>query len=431
MVHSVIPAGRRSARGRGGSRWVRPIQAVFLGIPTCLVVGWFAIHQVPGLGPWTADALRGLVGVEPVARLEDLAYAVEDRFNRFWRGHERPRARWHVPEWPKTGGSGASHEPARSAHRLGGSSTAFSSGPKTYAFQPTDVGPVHVSWKAPGDGAWVPLFPDRPSGDPPRPARRMYKTLLHPDPSRSWAELFVVAIDLRRVGLHLVPGTEEPSANLVEALEIERPGRIPDAHRETALAAFNGGFKTVHGGYGMHAGGVTIVAPHPQACTAVYYPDHRLRIGSWSSLGSTIDRALWWRQTPKCMFEDGHMHPRLAGGQARDWGATLDGQTVIRRSAMGIDARGDTLYVGIGNHTTAPAIALGMRHAGAVNVAQLDVNFSYPKFVSFRPEGGTGSRRAVPLSRGFECSDDEYLRKPSPRDFFYVTPKVTRRTARK
>jgi hypothetical protein len=34
-----------------------------------------------------------------------------------------------------------------------------------------------------------------------------------------------------------------------------------------------------------------------------------------------------------------------------------------------------------------------------------------------------GSKRlAVALASGFEFSDDEYIRKRSPRDFFYLTP---------
>jgi hypothetical protein len=244
--------------------------------------------------------------------------------------------------------------------------------------------------------------------------------LLHPDQKRSWAELFVVALDLRRVNVHLVPGTREPHATVKEALDMTRIGRVPDEHHAGVLAAFNGGFKTEHGHYGMSVNGITLVAPHEATCTVAYFKDHSLRIGSWPKLKDELDETSWWRQTPNCMFEDGRMHPRLAEGWVHKWGSTLDGQTVIRRSAIGIDASGTTLYVGISNHTTAPAIASGMRHAGAVTVAQLDINFSFPKFVTFRASRLSKLRFAVPLANGFEFSEHEYLRKPSYRDFFYV-----------
>jgi len=67
-----------------------------------------------------------------------------------------------------------------------------------------------------------------------------------------------------------------------------------------------------------------------------------------------------------------------------------------------------------------------MHHAGAVTVAQLDVNFSYPKFVTYekrRTGDGEAKRLAIPLADGFEFSEDEYIREPSRRDFFYLMPK--------
>jgi hypothetical protein len=76
--------------------------------------------------------------------------------------------------------------------------------------------------------------------------------------------------------------------------------------------------------------------------------------------------------------------------------------------------------VAITNHTTAEAAAVGVQHAGAVNVAQLDVNWSYPKFVLFEP-GEEGKRTAVALAKGFEFDENEYIGKRSIRDFFYVT----------
>jgi hypothetical protein len=58
-------------------------------------------------------------------------------------------------------------------------------------------------------------------------------------------------------------------------------------------------------------------------------------------------------------------------------------------------------------------------------VAQLDVNWSYPKFVTFEATGGGSQRNAVALADGFEYSPDEYIRKKQRRDFFYLMRKDT------
>jgi hypothetical protein len=374
-----------------------------------VLVAWLAVHRIPGFAPWVADTLRTVIGVDGVARLEGFVYEVEDRFYTVWRRGEKPRAHWVVPPEPAPDRLTPPSPPEPSTR------VESAEAPELEAFRPSSVGPMHERWGAPGDGQWVAL----PEGTPPAQAR-MFKTLLHPDQKRSWAELFVVALDLRRVHVHLVPGTREPHATQKEAMEMTRIGRVPDEHHKGVLAAFNGGFKTEHGHYGMSVNGITLVAPHEATCTVAYFKDGSLRIGSWPKLKDDLDETSWWRQTPNCMFEDGRMHPRLAEGWVHKWGSTLDGQTVIRRSAIGIDASGSTLYVGISNHTTAPAIASGMRHAGAVTVAQLDINFSFPKFVTFRASRLSKLRFAVPLADGFEFSEHEYLRKPSNRDFFYV-----------
>jgi len=426
MVRCVTPAGRLTGP-RSTSAPIRVLAASTLafGTPALLLACWLALHHVSGLAPWLADGLRRVIGIDGVARLEEAAYGLEDRFNSFWRRGERPRAYWAVPREPAPSVVAPALRPAPTG--FGASSASPEGGlapdappasepPRPLpAFRPSDVGPMYAELGAPGDGRWVVL----PDETPPERAR-MFKTLLHPDAERAWAELFVVALDLRRVRLQLVAGTLEPLATAPEAESLARSGRVPDALHAGVLAAFNGGFKTEHGHYGMAVDGLTLVPPREASCTIALLDDGAVRIATWSRLRDELARSPSWRQTPDCMFEDGVLNPRLAGGQVRKWGSTLDGETVIRRSAIGIDAAGTTLYVGISNHTTAPVLARGMHHAGAEDIAQLDINFSYPKFVTFRQSPTSQLRLAVPLAAGFDSAEDDYLRKASPRDFFYV-----------
>jgi hypothetical protein len=378
-----------------------------------LVIGlWIAVHKVEWLGPMIANGLRAVIGTDRVAKLEDFVYGVEDRFNRWWKKDEKPKAYWEVPpEEP---------EPATIPASVDGGA------PSLPPFRPKDVGPVHASWSAPGDGKWVALKDVRRPDEPPY----MYKTLLHPDKNRSWAELFVVAVDLRRADLYAVPGHHEPKSFEKEGMKYKRAAVIPKEHHEELLAAFNGGFMTEHGWYGMKVDGVTLVKPRDTACTVALYDDGKLEIATWKTIAGKEPRMKWYRQAPGCMYEDDQLHPGLAAPDSRAWGATLDGETVIRRSAVGLDASGKVLLVGISNHTTARALADGMHHAGAIDVAQLDVNWSYPKFVLFEPAEAGPDRMAVPLAPGFEFSEDEYIRRRSIRDFFYLLRKPDARGAK-
>jgi hypothetical protein len=365
---------------------------------------WIAVHRVPWLGPWLADSGRKVFGDRVVAMLEDASYAAEDAWNRLWRGRERPKSQWGIPPVPSLPAA-----PSTPSARRGADTTS------KLGFSPADVGPVHREFAAPGDGLWVPV-PDERHPDGPR---LMYKTLLHPDELRAWAELFVVAIDRPAVRLRLVAGAIDPEATTVEGKAVHRDGLVPRADQQALVAAFNGGFKTEHGHFGMRVGGTTLIPPRDDACAIAAMDDDSLRIATWKALAPDEARMAWWRETPPCLVERGVLHANLLTDSTRKWGAAVGGETIIRRSAIGLSENGDVLYVGVSEATSARTLALGMRHAGAWDVAQLDVNWSYPKFVVFRTTA-SNSVETVGLFPGFVFEGDDYLRRPAPKDFFYV-----------
>lgn len=423
MARAPEPKTRRKAQKRRRRRLGRLVMTLGAACAVAVFGLWIAVNRVEWLGPYVADGLRAVVGVDAVASLEDFTYRLQDRWNRVWRKGEKPRAYWTVPA------ARPAPPPKAAPQELGPEAAADDDTPPP--FHLADVGPVHKEWSAPGDGEWVAIGSLDLTNDSPV----MLKTLLHPDKNRSWAEVFVVAIDLRRVRPYLLPGRKEPQATEDAAQDMARPGVIPAGSRDRVLAAFNGGFKTEHGQYGMAVDGTTLVRARPGVCAVALYKDDSVRVATWDKLGDE-NTMVWWRETPVCMYEDGVLHWRLADPTlAKKWGATLDGETVIRRSAIGINADRSVLFVSISNHTTARVIADGMRHAGAVTVAQLDVNYSYPKFVTFEKkkdldEGEAAKRIAIPLADGFEFSEDEYIREASRRDFFYLMPKdADKRTA--
>ncbi|HHH29290.1 MAG TPA: hypothetical protein ENK57_13235 [Polyangiaceae bacterium] len=366
-----------------------------------VLVLWIAVHRYPWLGPLIADNLRALLGPERVSRIEDFVYGLEDTWNQWWRSDEAPKAYWEVP----TTSAAPPPPPA---------SSADDSPPPPPPFLPKDVGPLHGALAAQGDGVWVPV-PD--PADPSAPPL-MFKTLIHPDRKRPWAELFVVAMDLTQIELHLVAGSAEPRALTAEGRKYERSGLIPDDDQKRLLAGFNGGFKMEHGRWGMRIDGVTLVQGRAHGCTIAKEKAGQLVIAPWQELEERHESFVWWRQTPPCMYLKGERHGGLWDPEAKGWGAALEGDTVIRRSAFGLDEERKVLFVSVSNHTSARAIADGMHHAGAANVAQLDVNWSFPRFVVF-PED-RGKRYTRSLFEGFEVDEDDYLREPNARDFFYV-----------
>jgi hypothetical protein len=416
---ATVSASRRPAqkapRRKRRLRWL----LIALGAACGAVLGlWVAIHRFEWMGPLVANTLRSIIGADNVARLEDFVYSVEDAANRVSKKDQAPKAYWSVPASTSAPAPGPSSAAAASAS---------AATPELPPFRPQDPGPALKSWSAKGDGIWVPIVdPRRPSEQP-----YMYKTLLHPDINRGWAEVFVVAVDLRRADLYAVAGSREPKfEDEKKAPAYERKAKIPPEHHEELLAAFNGGFMTEHGGYGMKVDGVVIVSPKPDVCTLVKYKDGSMQIATWKRIAEREPEMLWYRQAPSCMYENGKIHPGLTAGSGLKWGATLDGETVIRRSAVGLSEDRQILYVSITNHTTARVLADGLRHVGAVDIAQMDVNWSYPKFVLFEPKEGSPERKAVALAEGFEFSEDEFIRSRARRDFFYLMRKSESRPSK-
>ena len=243
----------------------------------------------------------------------------------------------------------------------------------------------------------------------------MYKTFLHPDPERPYARVAIVAIDATRLRLHAVAGTAEP----VSPLLIPRSGLIPSSDLPLLVAAFNGGFKAMHGQFGMMVDGQTILPPKPESDTIALYRDGRVRIAPWADISDTIGSMQSYRQTPPYLVYRGQVNPSLQDEKLITWGATVSGQTVIWRSALGLSADGQTLYYAAGESLTARRLAEALAAATANDVAELDVNWGYERFLMYAPPTGNFNEQIL-LSRMI-YQRGMYVAHPASRDFFYLT----------
>ena len=390
-----LKSGDKKPKKKG--RWRRRLAIAALLMPLLGVGAWLAVHHVPGVGPWVANTLRSLFGNEFVAWLEDTVYGAEDWVNQKTKANEPPKALWEVP--PETAVPTATATPEPDA-------------PPPFSL--AKIGPMHDNLATGGDGVWVPLVDPRKPDD----RVRALKTFVHPDKQRSWSIVAIVAVDLSQVDLHAVAGRHEPESKTPEAKSYERKAVIPAEHHDALIAAFNGGYKSTHGDYGMKIDGVTLVPPRNLACTIAKMKDGSFLIDGWEKAKEREAEMEWLRQTPICMYDDGEPHPALAM-DSMGWGASsVSKTTVIRRSALGLSKDGKVLFIGIGDHVTGRAIAQALVHAGASDVAQLDVNFSFPKFLLY--EQKEEGLHAVPLTENFEYDADQYVGTRSQRDFFYL-----------
>lgn len=396
-------SGTESHRDKKSGRWRKRLLYTGVAVPVLSVGMWLAVHHIPGFGPWVADSLRSLFGNSFVAWLEDTVYETEDWVNRKTRADEAPKAMWELPATPPTS------IPAPSASTPAGE-------PPPPPFTLPALEPMHANVVTEGDGVWVPVVDPRKPDD----RTRLLKTFLHPDKNRSWAVVAVVAVDLSAVELYSVPGRHEPERKSKEAKAYDKRAVVPEAHRDRLIAAFNGGYKSTHGDYGMKTDGVVFQPPRPLCCVVARLKDGSYLIRDWDKVKEREPEMTWWRQTPICMFDEGQPHPALAMKKL-GWGAaSVSGTTVIRRSAIGLNEDRTVLYIGIGDAVTGHAMGTAMHHAGAHNVSQLDVNFSFPKFVLYESIEG-GKLKAVPLTENFEYAEDQYVGDQSARDFFYLT----------
>lgn len=368
---------------------------------------WVAVHEVPWLGPALAEGARSVVGPGPVAWAEDVAYGAADRARLLVAGDEAPKTYWEPPP--------AAELQAPPAEVVPASTGRADAGPAPTP--PPAAVPPFPRVAAAGDGVWIPMSPPGAAGPP-----AMWKTLLHPDRKRPFAAVAVVAIDRAVVALHVVPGTDEPKS-APHVAPIERPGVVAPEHHGQLLAAFNGGFRAMHGNYGMAVGGKAILPPRDIACTVAILPDDGLVIRTWKAIAERESEMLAYRQTPPCLVEDGKPNPALLEEFNRNWGATVGGDTIIRRSAIGISADGRHLFYALGDAVTAQSIGRAMQVAGAHDAAQLDVNYSYPKFVLFEQNPAGAPIASSPLLPDLKFAPTEYVSGGQERDFFYLTRK--------
>lgn len=272
---------------------------------------------------------------------------------------------------------------------------------------PAKIVPVIVSDPQAGEGVWV--SDNLPLGDQKRPP--LWKTFYRPDPSRPYSRVDLVWIDPTQTQINIVPGVSEPRA----IDKIRGEGVIPPDVQSSGrlLAAWNGGFMTIHGEYGMMVNRRIVLPPRDGFATLAQYSDGRVRIGVWGEDIAMTPDLVTFRENGPILINHGVLN--------RDglllWGRSVSGETHIWRSGIGITTDGALIFAA-GNALSAQSLGEALQRAGAVEAMQLDVNAGHVFFFTYslKPEGLDSAK----LNTAIPGPARLYLT-PYARDFMYLT----------
>jgi hypothetical protein len=367
---------------------------------------------------WAVDTVRAVpwIGPAPIAWLEERVFAVRDQMK---------QTAFKV--------SGGKEALAKDAEQIAPAALLDTSQASL------DLGhwppqPIKSMWKdpQPGEGEWVvpkqpwlKRLPAPPPGGegtgeeaPPSP---FYETFVRPDEERPYAKVLLVAMDMRQLDVGLEAGSEDPKP-LTGPPGTGRIPRDPQIYQRVA-AAFNGGFKTEHGNYGMMLNKRVLLPPQPGAATVILTKDGRVGMGSWGTnkdVGGIVDipstEIQSFRQNLDPLLDNDKVNPL----NRYQWGFVLPGTSMqTERSGICVTNAGHMLYAW-GDDTSATSLGKAMKMAGCVYGMHLDMNphhtgFIYTNITEFKGK----AYKSELLSKEMEIDTDRYLLY-APKDFFYM-----------
>lgn len=274
--------------------------------------------------------------------------------------------------------------------------------------------PIPISNNLPqvaGEGVWhnrpLKLFPDK---------QVMAYTFVRPDPTRPFAYVTLVQLDIGPMVLSAVAGTQQPGGPIGNP----GPGKIPQeiVSSGNLVAAFDGGFQYRDGKYGMVVGDKTYVPLENNVGTLVGYKDGTLRIVNYTGqdLGKDV---VFIRQNCPILVENGQIFA-LNEMNKKLWGRTFNADIYTWRSGLGLTKEGNLIYA-VGNNLGPESLAQALKMAGAENAIQLDINPFWVRFNIF-DSNGDGTYKVSTLTKDLKDGSQGYLHGYT-KDFFYLYKK--------
>ncbi len=282
-----------------------------------------------------------------------------------------------------------------------GAVNAFVARPVHY-YRPPNIAPV-ITPALPGEGVWHATFAAGGSRPP------VLITSFRPEASYPQIVAGVAWINHTRTSVMLYPGLQEPSV----AMPGRGPMEVPPQLRPTVVATFNSGFKLSDSGGGFAYHGHTYAPLKAGLATILRDRNGRVDVISWTGGADVPGDIVYARQNLRLIVSGGRPNPNLSDGP--EWGATLGNAIQVWRSAVGIDRHGNLIYAAA-NYQTVGSLAAIMIRAGAVRAMELDINYYWTSFITYRYPGAGDPANLLP---DMDRSPERYLT-PDDRDFFAV-----------
>jgi len=373
---------------------------------------------------WVVDTVRDLswVGPEKVAAVEHLAFGLLD-------DARRARADVLGPEELEEPAlaAGAQAETVAPIAPPPGAIRPVADTLQGRLWPPAPASPM-VQPAGAHEGQWVPMTTlVRPSPDG---SSYFVQSWLRPDAERAYARVSVTAWDPERVKLGVVAGTREP----IPATGISGTGQIPrrPGLLPRLVAAFNGGFQTKHGAWGMRVEGRTLVPPAGEGATVATLTDGRTLLGTWTATGPAPDRKTLapavalpagidsLRQNLQPLVADGRLNP----SGRRKWGSTAGehvDDTHTTRTGICLLEGGALAYF-FGASVSADTLGAAMLAYHCTYGVHLDMNAGHSgfEFYNVRDDEGEKFEAKRMIDKMWHMNFPRYIARDF-RDFFYLT----------
>jgi hypothetical protein len=260
------------------------------------------------------------------------------------------------------------------------------------------------------EGVWQPTG-RLVSGQP-----AVYTTYVRPDASHTSYYTGLMWLDTKLLRANYVVGLEQPGGG-------PNPwgSQIPPDQRDTAIAAFNSGFKMDSANGGAYLDGQEIVPLRGGAASLIINQDGSANVGMWGrdfNMSPTIKAV---RQNLVLIVDNGQLNPQLQENDTHAFGATLGNNVYVWRSGVGVTADGALVYAG-GPAMSITALARTLQAAGAVRAMEMDINTDWVSAFTYQPNTTLPGDpiEGVKLLDGMTHDGSQYLQ-PNSRDFFAFT----------
>jgi len=387
----------------------------FVGAGIIVLAAISAIVVVPAVAPSaagrSADILRAIIGPTAVAQLESVSFRIQDVINqyRYKISGGQAQISWNAtsqPIAPTPVSTLAVAEPLETIV------------PPTALATSVEVSPTPTapSYSDPSSAlGW------QPYGQMVNGKAVLERALVTADPTRPYEAVALIRMDLTQLQLNIMPGIKDPVPMGDIPETIPNQGTVPPSQWNVLVAAFNGGFKAIHGKYGMMVDNVTLIDPIDRIATVAVYKNGDVRIGVWGTDIIPSSDIIAYRQNCPPLIENGQITKYVDNPSRQLWGMTQAADATWR-TGLGITQDNRHLIYGVGNATTTPSLASALQAGGAYWAMQLDINSGYERFITYQPNNsGTGlPLTPQPLLSEMKSDPSVYLT-PSDRDFFYMT----------